>query len=85
MHFVSRVPALYLNPSDAAGYIAPEQFLTNYRLLQERLDVENPERKLFLRKPLNIQSGQRHEAEDLGFAVLRNWVFRQAELQGLPD
>ena len=85
-----RVPTLYLHPPDGAGYIGPEELLTNYRRLQARVDLEDPERSLFLRKPLNVQSGQeeghqggqRYESGDPGFQVLRNWVFRQAELQG---
>ena len=85
-----RVPTLYLHPPDGAGYIGPEELLANYRRLQARVDLEDPERSLFLRKPLNVQSGQeeghqggqRYESGDPGFQVLRNWVFRQAELQG---
>ena len=84
-----RVPTLYLHPPDGAGYIGAEELLTNYRKLQGRVDIDEPERSLFLRKPLNIQTGQeeghqgglRYEASDPGFQVLRKWVFNQAELQ----
>ena len=84
-----RVPTLYLNPPDGAGYLAPPELLSNYRKLQQRVDVEDPERSLLLRKPLNIQSGQeeghqggqRFEYEDAGFQTLKDWVFSQAKLQ----
>lgn len=84
-----RVPTLYLNPPDAAGYIAPRELLANYRLIQERVDLTDPEQSLFLRKPLNIQTGQeeghqgglRYQEDDPGFQVIRAWVLRQAELQ----
>ena len=84
-----RVPTLYLHPPDSAGYIAAKELLANYRKLQARVDLADPERSLFLRKPLNVQTGQeeghqgglRYEPDDEGFQVLRAWVFRQAELQ----
>ncbi len=84
-----RVPTLYLHPPDAAGYIAPAELLENYRRMQERVDLDDPERSLFLRKPLNIQTGQeeghqgglRYRQNDPGFQVIRAWVARQAELQ----
>ena len=84
-----RVPTLYLNPPDGAGYIAAEELLQNYRKLQARVDLDSPERSLILRKPLNIQTGQeeghqggvRYEPEDPGFNVLRAWAFKQAGLQ----
>ena len=53
-----RVPTLYLEPPDAAGYIPPEALLGNYRRMQERVDLHDVERSKFLRKPLNIQSGE---------------------------
>ena len=84
-----RVPTLYLHPPDGGGHIGGEELLANYRKLQARVDLAEPERSLLLRKPLNIQSGQeeghqggvRYEAEDQGFQVLRDWVFRQSQLQ----
>ncbi len=84
-----RVPTLYLNPPDAAGYIAPAQLLQNYRRMQQRVDLDDPQRSLFLRKPLNVQSGQeeghqggrRYQEDDPGFQLIRRWVLRQAELQ----
>ena len=57
-----------------------------------RVDLADPERSLVLRKPLNVQTGQeeghqggvRYETGDAGYAVLREWVLKQAELQALP-
>ena len=85
-----RVPTLYLNPPDGAGYIAAAELLGNYRKMQARVDLDTPERSLVLRKPLNVQTGQeeghqggmRYEPEDSGYKVLRAWVFKQARLQG---
>ena len=84
-----RVPTLYLHPPDGAGYIPAAELLVNYRKMQQRVDLGNPEDSKFLRKPLNIQSGQedghqggqRYETDDAGFQVIRNWVFKQAKLQ----
>ncbi len=84
-----RVPTLYLEPPDAAGYIPPEALLGNYRRMQERVDLHDVERSKFLRKPLNIQSGEedghqggvRYKAEDPGYQQIRDWVLKQAYLQ----
>ena len=84
-----RVPTLYLEPPDAAGYIPPEALLGNYRRMQDRVDLHDVEKSKFLRKPLNIQSGDedghqggvRYEAGDPGYGVIREWVLKQAELQ----
>jgi hypothetical protein len=84
-----RVPTLYLDPPDAAGYIPPEQLLSNYRKMQERVDLNDVEASKFLRKPLNIQTGEedghqggvRYEPEDPGYQVIREWVLKQAGLQ----
>ena len=84
-----RVPTLYLHAPDGAGHIGPADLLANYRKLQQRVDLESPERSLLLRKPLNVQTGQeeghqggvRYEPEDEGYRVLRNWVLRQTRLQ----
>jgi hypothetical protein len=85
-----RVPTLYLEAPDAAGYIPPEQLLSNYRKMQQRVDLSDVEASKFLRKPLNIQTGEedghqggvRYEPEDPGYQVIREWVLKQAELQG---
>ena len=88
-----RVPTLYLDPPDGAGHIDAEELLANYRKLQARVDPEDPERSLLLRKPLNVQTGQeeghqgglRYEQDDEGFRVLRDWVIKQAQLQAPGD
>ena len=88
-----RVPTLYLHPPDGAGFLGARELLSNYRKLQARVDVEDPERSLFLRKPLNVQTGQeeghqgglRYEPDDDGFLVLRDWVLKQATLQTPAD
>ena len=57
--------------------------------MQERVNLRELERSKFLRKPLNVQTGeedghqggQRFEAEDAGYQVIRGWVLKQAELQ----
>jgi hypothetical protein len=87
-----RVPTLYLDPPDAAGYIAPEQLLSNYRKMQQRIDLDSVERSKFLRKPLNIQDGeedghqggQRFESSDSGYQIIRQWVLNQTKLQAIP-
>ena len=87
-----RVPTLYLNPPDDAGHIEAAELLENYRKLQTRVDLEDPERSLLLRKPLNLQTGQeeghqggvRYEAGDEGYATLHEWVLRQINLQAAP-
>ena len=52
------MPTLYLNPPDDAGHIEAAELLENYRKLQARVDLDDPERSLILRKPLNLQTGQ---------------------------
>ena len=84
-----RVPTLYLAPPDAAGYIAPADLLGNYRRMQQRTDLADVEKSKFLTKPLNIQTGDedghqggvRYQRDDPGYAVIREWVLRQVELQ----
>ena len=71
------------------GYIPPDQLLDNYRKMQQRVDLHDVEQSKFLRKPLNIQTGeedghqggQRYEAEDAEYQVIRRWVLKQAALQ----
>ena len=84
-----RVPTLYLEAPDAAGYIPPDKLLGNYRKMQQRVDPRDVERSKFLQKPLNIQTGeedghqggQRYEAADSGYQVIRQWVLQQVRLQ----
>ena len=57
--------------------------------MQQRVDLRELERSKLLQKPLNIQTGQqdghqggqRFEAEDAGYQVIRQWVLKQAALQ----
>ncbi len=84
-----RVPTLYLAPPDAAGYIPPEDLLGNYRRMQQRVNLTDVEKSKFLRKPLNIQTGEedghqggvRFEADQPGYQVIKTWVENQAKLQ----
>ena len=84
-----RVPTLYLEAPDTAGYIPPDKLLDNYRKMQQRVEPRDVEHSKFLRKPLNIQTGeedghqggQRYEAEDPGYQVIRQWVLQQVRLQ----
>ena len=84
-----RVPTLYLAPPDAAGYIPPEDLLGNYRRMQQRVNLTDVEKSKFLRKPLNIQTGEedghqggvRYEADEPGYQVIKAWVENQAKLQ----
>ena len=84
-----RVPTLYLEPTDAAGYIPPQALLGNYRRMQQRVDLHDVEKSKFLRKPLNIQSGEedghqggvRYKPDDPSYLVIREWVLKQAGLQ----
>ena len=84
-----RVPTLYLEPTDAAGYIPPQALLGNYRRMQQRIDLHDVEKSKFLRKPLNVQSGEedghqggvRYKPDDPSYLVIREWVLKQADLQ----
>ena len=84
-----RVPTLYLAPPDAAGYIAPEDLLANYRKMQQRVDLTDVERSKFLIKPLNVQTGEedghqggaRYEEDEPGYRLIREWVLKQHRLQ----
>jgi len=74
-----RVPTLYLNPPDAAGYIGPVELLGNYRKMQGRVNLDEVERSRFLRKPLDLQTsqedghqgGRRYQPEDAGYQIIR--------------
>jgi hypothetical protein len=87
-----RVPTLFVQPPDAAGYIPPADLLGNYRKMQQRVDLADVEKSKFLLKPLNIQTGEddghqggvRYKPEDPGYQIIREWVLKQAELQTVP-
>ncbi len=85
-----RVPTLFLSPPDAAGYIPPDELLSNYRKMQQRVDATAVEKSKLLLKPLNIQTGEddghqggvRYEPDEAGYQVIRRWVLQQERLQG---
>ncbi len=82
-----RVPPLTLKKPNSVGYLSTTNLLSNYRLLQERIDFNDPERSKLLRKPLNIQTGNedghqgglRYRPIDRGYLVLHKWVTNQVE------
>jgi len=84
-----RVPSMELYAPDRVGYLSVDQLLANYRLLQQRVRLEEVEKSKLLRKPLNIQTGdedghqggRRYRLTDPGYLILRKWVLNQVELQ----
>jgi hypothetical protein len=84
-----RVPSMTLRPADDFGYMPVPDLLTNYRLLQKRVDLAHPEKSKLLRKPLNIQDGQedghqggrRYTPSDEGYLVLKRWAENQQRVQ----
>jgi hypothetical protein len=80
-----RVPPLTLKKPNKVGYLSVTNLLSNYRLLQDRIDFDDFERSKLLRKPLNIQTGNedghqgglRYRPIDPGYLVLRTWVANQ--------
>jgi hypothetical protein len=84
-----RVPSMTLRPADDFGYMPVSDLLTNYRLLQKRVDLAHPEKSKLLRKPLNIQDGQedghqggrRYSPSDEGYLILKRWAENQKRVQ----
>jgi hypothetical protein len=85
-HGVSgRVPPFTLTPPDKFGYIAVKDLLSNYRVVQQKVNLSDLERSKMLRKPLNIQDGKedghqggrRYGPMDEGYLVLKKWVENQ--------
>jgi len=84
-----RVPSLYLRAPDKFGYLPVADVLTNYRTLQQRVNLTDIEKSKLLRKPLNIQDGKedghqggrRYAPGDPGYLILRHWVESQNEVQ----
>jgi hypothetical protein len=80
-----RVPSLYLVAPDKFGYIETKDLITNYRILQQRVNFADLEKSKLLRKPLNVQDGtedghqggRRYSPGDEGYQILRKWVFDQ--------
>jgi len=66
--------------------------LFNYRELQARVNLAEPERSKLLRKPLNVQDGtedghqggRRYLPTDDGYRILKRWVENQPRLLGAP-
>jgi hypothetical protein len=87
-----RVPSLELHPPDEVGYLPMDQLLANYRILQQRVDLNDIEASKLLRKPLNIQTGQedghqggrRYQPMDPGYQILKKWAENQAKLHAAP-
>ena len=84
-----RVPSMELWSPDQVGFLPVDKLLTNYRVLQQRVDLEAVDKSKLLRKPLNVQSakeeghqgGRRYQPSDPGYLILRRWATSQIELQ----
>ncbi|MAV37238.1 MAG: hypothetical protein CMJ59_17480 [Planctomycetaceae bacterium] len=84
-----RVPSMELWAPDQVGFLPVGKLLTNYRVLQQRVDLEALENSKLLRKPLNVQNakeeghqgGRRYQPSDPGYQILRRWATSQIELQ----
>lgn len=84
-----RVPSMELHRPDKVGYLPVDQLLDNYATLQHRVKLSDVEQSKFLRKPLNIQTGQedghqggrRYQPMDPGYQIIRKWVLNQVDLQ----
>jgi hypothetical protein len=84
-----RVPSFELKAPDEFGYIAVQDLLIDYRLMQARVNLSDLERSKILRKPLNIQDGKedghqggrRYGPMDEGYQILKKWAERQPEVQ----
>lgn len=84
-----KVPSLTFQPVDEFGYISTANLLTNYRLMQKRVDLSNLPRSKVLRKPLNVedaqedghQGGRRYTPTDEGYLLLKRWVENQPLVQ----
>lgn len=87
-----RVPSMELHRPDDVGYLPVPQLLSNYRILQERVDLNNLESSKLLRKPLNLQTktedghqgGRRYKPDDEGYLILRKWATNQINLADKP-
>ena len=88
-----RVPSFFLRPIEEWGYLSAPDLLWNYRELQSRVNVKDPEKSKILRKPLNIQDGtedghqggRRFVPSDEGYLILKKWVENQPRVQGLAS
>jgi HEAT repeat protein len=84
-----RVPSMELSPADDAGYLGAKATYRNYVALLDRVNEADVENSKFLRKPLNVQSGQedghqggrRYNPGDRGYEIIRRWVLDAAALK----
>ena len=84
-----RVPSMELHAPDQVGYLPVDQLLANYRVLQQRVNVNAMEQSKLLRKPLNVQTGRedghqggrRYQVTDPGYLILKRWVVSQQKIQ----
>jgi hypothetical protein len=90
-HGGGKVPSMSLAaPNRRTNYLSPSDLWTNYRVLLERVNVDDVESSKLLRKPLNIQSGQedghqgdmRYKPGDRGHEILKRWAYDVARLNG---
>lgn len=88
-----RVPSMTLRAPDKFGYIPVADLLFNYRVLQQRVQLNDLERSKILRKPLNVQDGKeeghqggrRYNPTDEGYLILKKWVESQPIVQKPAD
>jgi hypothetical protein len=86
-----RVPTFTLTPPDKYGYMPVRELLANYRIVQSKVNLDDPERSKLLRKPLNIQDGaedghqggRRFTPTDEGWLILKRWVENQRSVQNM--
>ena len=84
-----RVPSMQLNRPDEIGHLPVDKLLENYRILQQRVDVDDLDNSLLLRKPLNLQTaeeeghqdGRRYKPDDPGYLILRKWAENQKAIR----
>ena len=64
---------------DQVGFLPVDKLLANYRILQQRVNLDDNSRSKLLRKPLNVQSGKedghqggrRYQPNDPGYQILK--------------
>ena len=84
-----RVPSMELNAPDQVGFLPVDKLLANYRILQQRVNLDDVPKSKLLRKPLNVQSGEedghqggrRYQPTDPGYQILTRWATNQVAIQ----
>ena len=84
-----RVPSMELHAPDQVGFLPTDKLLTNYRILQARIQIDDVASSKLLRKPLNVQSGEgdghqggrRYQPMDAGYLILTKWAESQVMIQ----